>query len=535
MDARSILSTFAPNVASLGYALFLAVNAAGVWGGVFPFLPAGFQTHDVMLGFFLAQSIVLSLAYLASAVGVYCFPGPTRTFLVGLAAAPYALGWACLIAAMYLHGWELPLAVCGGAFLGLGSAGFYMLWQRLFASESPEKGNRDLLAGTAYAAVLYFALYLIPQAVTALLIPLVFLPLFALSVILQSRTISRDQPMFQDVPREHPHVYRHLVQTYWRSALGVGVIGFCAGIMRALAMANAGEGGVVNAISMAIMLAAALLLGFAWYFRSIRLNATAIYRIVFPFAITLIAMLPLLKGAYIRWLAAGLFAVYTVSVVLMMFQCAQISRDRGVNPVFVYGFFGAIVYSLNSIGFIAGTFAESAQVIGMSPLGLVALVAVYLLSMMSFIGAGGFASAIDAANGDIEFMALRNEPAALPLSAGDGIVSGAEAKADRVGAVGRDAVARQAFSTPSSSPAQASPEEGDLIAVQAQVLREHFKLSARETEIMELIARGNTVARIAEMLVVSENTVRTHSKRIYTKLDIHRKQELIDLIKSYRP
>lgn len=34
------------------------------------------------------------------------------------------------------------------------------------------------------------------------------------------------------------------------------------------------------------------------------------------------------------------------------------------------------------------------------------------------------------------------------------------------------------------------------------------------------------------MLVVSENTVRTHSKRIYTKLDIHKKQELIDLLEE---
>ena len=47
---------------------------------------------------------------------------------------------------------------------------------------------------------------------------------------------------------------------------------------------------------------------------------------------------------------------------------------------------------------------------------------------------------------------------------------------------------------------------------------------------MELIARGNTVARIAEDLVVTENTIRTHSKRIYAKLDIHKKQELLDLV-----
>ena len=49
---------------------------------------------------------------------------------------------------------------------------------------------------------------------------------------------------------------------------------------------------------------------------------------------------------------------------------------------------------------------------------------------------------------------------------------------------------------------------------------------------MELLARGHSVARIAEMLVVSENTIRTHSKRIYAKLDIHKKQELVDLIEG---
>lgn len=58
----------------------------------------------------------------------------------------------------------------------MGSAGFYMLWQRLFASQDAREGMGNLIAGTAWAAVLYFALYLIPVAVTAYLIPCVFLP-----------------------------------------------------------------------------------------------------------------------------------------------------------------------------------------------------------------------------------------------------------------------------------------------------------------------------------------------------------------------
>ena len=88
-----IARTFKPNVAALGYALFLAINAAGVWGGVFPFLPMNFQTPEITFWFFLAQSLVFSLCYFASAVGVYYFPGPTRKFIVMLASAPYLLGW----------------------------------------------------------------------------------------------------------------------------------------------------------------------------------------------------------------------------------------------------------------------------------------------------------------------------------------------------------------------------------------------------------------------------------------------------------
>ena len=50
---------------------------------------------------------------------------------------------------------------------------------------------------------------------------------------------------------------------------------------------------------------------------------------------------------------------------------------------------------------------------------------------------------------------------------------------------------------------------------------------------MELIARGHSVAVISEKLVISENTVRTHSKHIYTKLDIHSRQELLGLLESF--
>jgi DNA-binding CsgD family transcriptional regulator len=62
------------------------------------------------------------------------------------------------------------------------------------------------------------------------------------------------------------------------------------------------------------------------------------------------------------------------------------------------------------------------------------------------------------------------------------------------------------------------------------LLRQRYLLSAREVEVVELVTRGNSVASIAERLVVTENTIRTHMKRIYRKLAIHKRQELLNLL-----
>lgn len=509
---QSVLRMLTPNVESLGYALFLAINAAGVWGGVFPFLPIAFQTHTILFWFFLTQSVVFSFSYIASCVGSYFLPGPTRRFLATLTSAIYFVGWCLLIAAIYIDALALPLVCMGGAMLGLGSAGFYMLWQRVFAGQDADAGSRDLLVGSAWGAVFYFALYLIPQAVTAYLIPLVFLPLFGLCVTLGGRAVNPDQPMFADVPREHPHVYRQVLGDHWRSALCIGAVGFCAGVMRSMAVAEPAIGINVNVLSMAGMLVSAIVVIWLWSLKGVRLSITDTYRVVFPFLITSFLLLPVMGDGYTRFLASVLYAVYAAYIMLMMMQCAQVSRDRGINPVFVYGFFGAIVYTLHSVGFLGGTFAEDVRILGMDPLAVVALVSVWTLGIMHFMGSGGFTSALpqkDEAPA-IELVALRRPSKAESFDAG----------------APNDASLGGALET-------LAGEAVDRIAVQASRIRDHFRLSAREAEVMELLARGNSVARIAEMLVVSENTVRTHSKRIYVKLDIHKRQELVDLIESF--
>jgi DNA-binding NarL/FixJ family response regulator len=52
-------------------------------------------------------------------------------------------------------------------------------------------------------------------------------------------------------------------------------------------------------------------------------------------------------------------------------------------------------------------------------------------------------------------------------------------------------------------------------------------LSAREQEVLELIARGFSYAEISRLNAVSVHTVQSHIKNLYTKLAVHSKSEAV--------
>ena len=59
-----------------------------------------------------------------------------------------------------------------------------------------------------------------------------------------------------------------------------------------------------------------------------------------------------------------------------------------------------------------------------------------------------------------------------------------------------------------------------------------YKLTPRETEIAILIAQGRDSAHIEQKLFLSRSTVQTHRMHVYQKLDIHNRQELLDVIEA---
>ncbi|MEG1561767.1 MAG: helix-turn-helix transcriptional regulator [Raoultibacter sp.] len=88
-----------------------------------------------------------------------------------------------------------------------------------------------------------------------------------------------------------------------------------------------------------------------------------------------------------------------------------------------------------------------------------------------------------------------------------------------------DQAAQTREEEPSSSPYWEQP-----CAYVAQT----YQLTPRETEVLEQLARGRDLSFMEAKFMLSRNTIKMHVKHLYTKLDVHSKQEVIDLVEAAR-
>ena len=71
---------------------------------------------------------------------------------------------------------------------------------------------------------------------------------------------------------------------------------------------------------------------------------------------------------------------------------------------------------------------------------------------------------------------------------------------------------------------------GPFVRDQAKV--EELGLTPRELDILEAVAVGLSNKEIAERLFVSENTVKTHAARLFSKLSARRRTQAVQLAKE---
>ena len=65
-----------------------------------------------------------------------------------------------------------------------------------------------------------------------------------------------------------------------------------------------------------------------------------------------------------------------------------------------------------------------------------------------------------------------------------------------------------------------------------EVIAQARQLTPREIEVFRLLSLGRDIATIENDLCISRNTAKMHIRHVYQKLEVHSKQELIDLVRT---
>lgn len=240
-----------------------------------------------------------------------------------------------------------------------------------------------------------------------------------------------------------------------------------------------------------------------------RFNPTFIYRLSLPIMVAGYVAIALLFDSHAAISLLIINVGYEFFDILTWVLFVDASRRRNENALYIFGLGVAFMFCGMALGNAASHILDTLVAGGNVQANVVAMAAILCLVIVAFLvlpegtvaqlsRREGHAERGEGATTENNDLA---ESGAKDSAAGDGQADGA-AMADRIerhcAAVARD-----------------------------------FGLTPRESEVIVLLAYGRTLAIIARDLHIAQGTARTHIENIYRKLDVHKQQELIDLVENH--
>ncbi|WP_180326610.1 helix-turn-helix transcriptional regulator [Raoultibacter phocaeensis] len=415
-------------------------------------------------------------------------PDSRVAFVAGLLLA---CGAALFYAGFYGEGPRVPFVLASGALVGFASGTFYGLWQLFFTSEGATRTALYIPLSAVASAILCFAMQPLSLPGTVACAVIAFPLLAAVSLyraLAEIEAAPSDDRACMDMVLA--------LKDLWKPVFCVCSIGF---VWKLASNLLADPGSPTLIVVLGGFGAAALVIALIELFSEKGFEVLRSYQVLFPL-ITGAFLLPIVFGMeYAPMLSGMLMFGFEIVNLLLIVTCAVYANERAMPSIYVYALGLCPVYAAMLGGDAIGAHLGSAFAHDLSFVVSVLFMCVYVLSITMFL---------------VSWTRQRKRGRDEDR---DGETDSGGAKRD-------------------GEPAAPSPEVDFEEAWNASFCSRLDELgvvdplSQREREVAALFVRGNSVAAIAKKLFISENTVRGHAKSIYRKLDVHSKQQLIDLM-----
>ena len=413
-----------------------------------------------------------------------------RRYLLVATAALTAVGTVLIALPLGNDSAKLAVVATGITLTGMGNAFLIIGWGALWSKMDTDRMGLHLVVSNAFAGCLYLIVTQLP--VPAAVAVTAALPLCSVLTLLSSENEPRRSSEGETTARPKKLI--------GKAVAAIAVIPFVFGLARAfsspadaVAFSDLQYRIVMGTTAFAV--AIALLAALAPRQRIV----LRLYRFVVPLMAAGFIALPFVPD-HLQWVAfaAIMCGFYSFEGLVWLLQPEYAFRTRA-STIKVFGWGRCLFHMFGFIGVTAG-FACIDQGMGSGSVPVaICLGAVLVLILLStFVFT------------EHDLRRFVERP------------SRARSQAEQGGA--------DAVDPPPAAADGLSSEEDRLV----ERLARAGGLSPRESEVLAYLGRGRSVPFIAETLVISKGTAKTHVRHIYEKLDVHSKQELLDLIERER-
>lgn len=465
------------------------VGFAFLWATTFAGLsyPEGVPAASVH-AFKLCNQAFIIVAVVAMAVVTQA--GKSERLCPRSAVAPGILlgvGVLLFYGSFYFGEPSLPIVLGAGALVGVASGLFFVLWQYFFTSEGASRTALYIPLSAVFSAVLCFVVRALPFEGVVVCVAVV-LPLLA--------SWSLFKALREVEPREVDAVagggLRSLVRDLWKPVFCVCSIGF---VWKLVSHLFEGSDASTLFVVLAGFSAAALIIALVELFTEKGFEVLRSYQVLFPL-VTGAFLLPAIFGVQFAPVLSGMLMFgFEIVNLLLIITCAIYANERSLPSTSVYALCLCPTFAAMLAGDVLGVQLNATFAYDLSFVVGILFLCVYVLSCTMFL---------------VSWTKHRRQ----------GEVGGADVDAGAADAIA--SVSPQAIEEALAASLSARLDALDLVDA----------LSQREREVTLLLVRGYSVAAVSRELFISENTVRGHTKSIYRKLDVHSKQQLIDLVSS---